>query len=296
MTAGYVHSGDAVDLSVIVPARDAAETLPEQLEALRAQEWAGSWEVLVVDNGSTDSTASIVEELAADWPRLRLIRADEGIGPSYARNVGVRRAAGDGIAFCDADDVVATGWVAAMGDSLRQHRFVAGAREIGRLNPKWLSASYSPKYMSQRTVFEELFPFASSCNMGIRRDCFERFGDFDEDFLVGEDIEFSMRLWLGGIDMHFAPHAKIHYRFRPTLPALLKQASAYGRFRPRIAERLRAMGLPAPAPLAGARNWLWLLRRLPLLRTKTGRAQWLWVAGVRIGNLQGGVSVRRLYL
>src|SRR5690349_1945599 len=107
-----------VDLSIVIAARDAAATLGEQLDALATQVWDGTWEVLVVDNGSTDATCAIVRAAARQWPGLRLVEATDGVGPAYARNVGSRSATGRSLAFCDADDVVAPGWVAAMGGAL----------------------------------------------------------------------------------------------------------------------------------------------------------------------------------
>src|SRR4051812_37521166 len=112
-----------VDLSVVIAARDAESTLGEQLRALEAQEWDGTWEVLVVDNGSTDGTVDVVRRAATGWPALRLVPATNGVGPAYARNVGARAAAGRSLAFCDADDVVAPGWVVAVGAALRREEF-----------------------------------------------------------------------------------------------------------------------------------------------------------------------------
>src|SRR6476469_9739853 len=107
-----VPGGSRVDLTVVIAARDAQATLGEQLDALSAQEWDGAWEVLVVDNGSSDATCPMVEAAAATWPALRLLVATDGVGPAFARNTGARAAAGRGLVFCDADDVVAPGWVA----------------------------------------------------------------------------------------------------------------------------------------------------------------------------------------
>ena len=123
---------DPVELSVVIPVRDAAAVVPDQLGALRAQRWEGHWEVVVaLDAGSADATADVVGRYADGWPRLRIVDAPPGGGPGSARNVGAAAAAGSALAFCDADDVVAPGWVAAMGDALRHHEFVTGPLELG---------------------------------------------------------------------------------------------------------------------------------------------------------------------
>jgi len=287
---------DPVELSVVIPARDAAAVVPDQLGALRAQRWEGRWEVVVaLDAGSTDATADVVGRYADGWPRLRIVDAPPGGGPGSARNVGAAAAAGSALAFCDADDVVAPGWVAAMGDALRHHEFVTGPLELDRLNPTWLVESRRRSFADRRPVYEGIFPYASSCNLGVRRPVFERAGGFDAAWRVGEDIELSMRLWLSGIVLHFEPGAVVHYRYRPTLRSTYRQARSYGRVRPLLAERLRRAGRPAPNRSAGLRNWAWLVRHVRLLAGRPGRAKWLWVAGQRVGSLEGSWRVRRLY-
>ncbi len=295
---------EAVELSVVIPARDAAGVLGDQLAALAAQRWDGTWEVIVaVDTGSTDGTAALVRQYAAPaqdgdggGPRVRVIDAPPGAGPGASRNVGAEAASGAALAFCDADDVVADGWVAAIGEALCHHEFVTGPLELDRLNLPWVVESRGRSFADRRPVFEGIFPYASSCNLGLRRALFERAGGFDPTWRVGEDLDLSLRLWLSGVDLHFEPGATVHYRYRPTLRSTFRQARSYGRVRPVLAERLRRAGRPAPRRGAGLRNWMWLVRHLPLLAGRPGRAKWLWVAGQRVGNLEGSWRTRRLYL
>src|SRR5262249_59116491 len=117
-------------LSIIIPCFNAEQTIVVQLQALADQQWSHPWEVIVVDNGSTDRTADIVKAWRPSLPSLRLIQAaKERQGPAYARNVGVAAARSDALAFIDADDVVAPGSLAAMGEALELHDFVAGRKE-----------------------------------------------------------------------------------------------------------------------------------------------------------------------
>jgi glycosyltransferase involved in cell wall biosynthesis len=291
-------TGDGpVELSVVIPARDAAGVLDDQLTALAAQRWDGTWEVIVaVDTGSTDSTAEVARRHVAGGRPIRVVEAPAGAGPGASRNAGAEAAAGAALAFCDADDVVTAGWVAAMGEALRHHEFVTGPLELDRLNPAWVVESRGRSFADRRPVFEGIFPYASSCNMALRRSLFERAGRFDPGWRVGEDLELSLRLWLSGVELHFEPGAVVHYRYRPTLRSTFGQARSYGRVRPALAEGLRRAGRPAPKRGAGLRNWVWLVRHLPFLADRPGRAKWLWVAGQRLGNLQGSFPVRRLYI
>ena len=286
-----------MDVSVVIAARDAAATIEEQLAALAAQVWDGEWEVLVVDNGSTDATRDIVRAAAARWPSLHLVAATDGVGPAYARNAGGRVATGRSLAFCDADDVVAPGWVAAMGEALRADEFTCGPIDIVTLNPPWLAGSRGTTGTQAAAIFEDRFPFASSCNMGIRRARFLDANGFDEDLFAGEDVDLSMRLFCAGIPLAYVPDALVRYRYRPTLRSTYDRAVAYGRARPLIAERWRGRrGGEDVSRFRGLRNYGWLVRHAPLLASQAGRARWLWVAGQLVGTVSGSRRVRRLYL
>lgn len=284
------------DLSVVIAARDVAPTIDAQLSALTAQEWDHSWEVLVVDNQSTDETAAIVEEWAAKYGFIRLVEAPERPGQSYARNVGFQLARSENVAVCDADDVVAPGWVAAMGNALFEHEFVAGPLELDQLNPPWLAGSRGRSLERQLATFHGIFPYASGCNFGLRRSWWERAGGFDETFPPTEDMELSLRLWRLGVRLQFVPGAVVHYRYRQGPRALWRQGRAYGSNRPRLCRRLRDLGVKPPSRLAGWRSWVWLVVHLPSVRTAQGRAVWVWVAANRLGQVEGSIRHRTVYL
>jgi glycosyltransferase involved in cell wall biosynthesis len=121
-------------LSVIMPCLNGAATIAIQLEALAAQQWSEPWEVIIADNGSTDATFQIIEQYHDRLPGLRVVNASDKPGSAHARNVGVRAASADRLAFCDVDDMVEPGWVAAMGNALAEHDFVASIVALDKLN------------------------------------------------------------------------------------------------------------------------------------------------------------------
>src|SRR4051812_33525770 len=92
-------------VSVVVPVRNEAERLGEQLTAFAAQTFDGPWEVIVVDNGSSDASADIVRGFQTRMPNLRLEDAPTAKGCGEARNRGAARARADLLAFADGDDV-----------------------------------------------------------------------------------------------------------------------------------------------------------------------------------------------
>jgi glycosyltransferase involved in cell wall biosynthesis len=287
---------DSIELSVVIAAYDAAGTIGDQLRALLDQDWDGSWEIVVADNGSGDKTRQIVERAAASDSRVRLVDSSDRRGPAHARNVGVSHARGPSIAFCDADDMVGEGWLAAMGEAMRLSSMVTGPQEHERLNPEWLHGIYGTAPASELQTFSGIFAFGPAANLGIHRELFEQLGGFDASLTVGEDIDLCLRAWLRGERPEFVAGAVVHYRYRERLRDLWHQAVQYGATRPMIARRLSEAGLPMPSRLSGARNWIWLLRRLPSLRSRAGRARWAVVAGGSLGRIIGSVRQRYLVL
>lgn len=285
-----------MDLTVIIPARNEERRLPEQLDALLAQEWDGSWEIVVVDNGSTDGTAALVERYAARSDRVRLVKAIERADLSYARNVGLQAAAAAKVAFCDADDVVADGWVAAVASGLESHDVVTGPNELDRLNPPWLAASRGRSGELPIGNFAGIFPCIRGNNFGVRTDVWSTVGGMDERFRSVEDIEFSYRCWLHGIAIVGLPNAIVHYRYRQQGRDLWRQGFAYGSHRPMIARLLRDAGKSRPPRFVGWKSWVLLVATIPTVLTRPGRSRWLWLAGNRFGQVVGSMRYRTIML
>ncbi|NIR36334.1 MAG: glycosyltransferase [Actinobacteria bacterium] len=286
-----------MDLSVIVPCHNEESTLPPQLDALEAQVWDGDWEVVVVDNGSTDRTAEVVGERMASWSRLRLVTADAGRGLSFARNAGVAASHGRMLLFCDGDDVVADGWVEGLARALVDHELVTGRLELERLNPDWLALSRGASAAAPGPPrFAGTFAYASGGNQGMTRALFDRVGGFTEGIAGAEDMEFSLRCLGLGVEVHDTADAVVHYRYRTRAGDLFRQGRTYGACRPLIARRMKDAGMVRPPRFQGWRSWLWLVIRLPTLVTAHGRANWAWVAGNRFGHVLGSIRHRTLML
>src|SRR4051812_13236272 len=108
------YSGDrpeGVDVSVVIPCRNGAPFLRNQLDALLSQRTNAAFEVIVADNGSTDDTVDVIRSY--DDPRVQLADAAGRIGANFARNVGVAVSRGEVILLTDADDLVQGGWIEA---------------------------------------------------------------------------------------------------------------------------------------------------------------------------------------
>lgn len=278
-----------VDLSVIIPCHNVGETLHAQLDALRQQQWTGSWDVIIVDNNSTDATGAVAEQFVELDRRFRVVRANSGRGASYARRVGVEHSSATAFAFCDGDDVVGPGWVRAIGDALGVHTVVTGHVDASLLNPESLRASRGANQRIGPMRYGEV-PHLSSGNCGIQRQTWDAVGGFDEDFRGLEDIELSLRLASAGVAVHFEPNAVVHYRYRSTLRGLWHQGRFYGSSYPQLDRIGRRLGLPMPPRFRGLRSWAWLIIHLPLAPLRSHRARWVWTLACRTGALQAGIT------
>jgi GT2 family glycosyltransferase len=250
--------------------------------------------VIVSDNGSTDKSRLIVEKYYRRIPNLRLVDSGDQRGAAYARNVGVCAARGDVLAFCDADDEVIPGWVAAMGEALATCDFVAGWLDPYKLNESWvLKSRHCPQQDGLQIYnYPPYLPHAAGCNLGIKRALHEAVGGFDESFRILNDTDYCWRVQLTGVTLHSVPEAVVHYRFRHSMWDIYWQALEYGMDNVLLYKKYRPLGMPELSWSIGARKWLSLLRHLHRLRHRKYQAAWLWKFAWHLGRVLGSIKYR----
>jgi glycosyltransferase involved in cell wall biosynthesis len=198
-----------MDISVIVAAYNAESFIGDTLESVLSHDVR---EVIVVDDGSTDSTAARVRATAD--PRLRLI-AKSHVGVSAARNSGAKEARGRYLFLIDADDVLLPRGLAMLLRAMRDDGVVCAYGNVGRIHRDGTPMPDKPLLSRPsgdvlRTLLTRNF-VVSVGNALVRRDAFVAAGMFDEGLIVGEDWELWCRLALRGRFRHV--NAKIlHYR------------------------------------------------------------------------------------
>lgn len=286
--AGRLDHGPAV--SVVLPVRNAARTLGGQLAALDAQDYTGPWELVVVDDGSTDRSMAVLHAMRPQRPALRRIPS-AGRGAGAARNAGMRAARGDLLLFCDADDVAGPGWISAMVAAL-EHAPLAG----GALDCHALSGAFTDEQPVSLPEQGETLSFARSANCGVRRETLRAVGGWAEFLSTGEDVELSWRVQLAGHELAYAPDAVMNYRLRPTLAGVARQKWAYGLTGALLYRMYRHAGYrrrPWPEVL---RSWAWMLRHLPdLARPGRPRRRWIRYAARLAGFAAGSLRHRAAY-
>ena len=294
-------------LSVILPCFNGTSTITVQLDALTRQHWPGGWELIVVNNGSTDSSMDIVERYQGRLPGLRIVEAHvpgtPRLGVPHSYNVGINAATGDAFVFCEADDEVAPGWLAAMGNALGQHEFVAARLDHRKLNAEWLHPRHGEGYQGAglaRLQHEPHFFMASACGFGIRRSLYEKLGALSTAFPIAHDAEYCWRAQLAGYALHFEPDALVHYREKSALKDRFRQGQNWGLDTRRVHQhyqmppgrlallkQLITIGRSLPA---GARAWL--LWKFGPPRGRQLLADWVWDIGWSTGTLRAIVQGR----
>lgn len=287
-----------VDLrfSVVIPCRDAADTLGEQLTALAEQRWDGAWEVIVADNGSTDRSAELARSFADRLPALRVVDTGTPAGPGAARNAGAAAARGRDLLFCDADDRVGAGWLAALAEALDRHELVACRYETSRLNAPENRRSHPQEEGLNPYTYPPYLTHAGGGGLGVRRALHEELGGFDEDLPALEDTDYCWRAQLAGHELAFAGDAVVHIRFRGGLAANVRQLYRYGRYNVLIYTRYRQRGMPRLGPGPGLLRWAKLLVTTPYLFLPRRRTAWMSQLGWRLGRLDGCLRYRTLAL
>jgi glycosyltransferase involved in cell wall biosynthesis/lipopolysaccharide/colanic/teichoic acid biosynthesis glycosyltransferase len=210
-----------VRASIIVPAYNAEPTLGDCLEALERQSVPRvEYEVIVVDDGSTDSTSRIAEEHG-----VRVVR-QKNHGPATARNAGAAEATGEVLFFTDADCVPGETWLEEMLNPFEDTQVMAvkGAYQT-RQRSIWArlcQVEFEERYRKQRKA--PTIDFVDSYSAGFRRDAFEAMRGFDPTFpgANNEDVDLSYRMARQGYTMIFNPAAVVYHRHPASLWAYLR--------------------------------------------------------------------------
>jgi glycosyltransferase involved in cell wall biosynthesis len=217
-----------VDFSVIIPTRNRVAILKDLLETLAHQDTQGefTFEVLVVDNGSTDGTRRMVEAMAASFPAsLRCLREPQ-VGKPFAANAGIAQARAPILVFTDDDTVAEPTWLWGMWRCFRETDAEAvGGRVLplwvdGR--PEWLSDSALRKlgtlglldFGTERRLISQspTHYWWVGSNIALRRHVIDRWGGFDVRRTRGQDANLFERYDAAGVRVFYEPTAAVRHK------------------------------------------------------------------------------------
>jgi GT2 family glycosyltransferase len=199
--------------AVVVATYNRSGSLPRLFAGLEAQRRVGEFEVVVVNDGSSDDTASVLRTLARRVPfNVLTIDLPSNAGPATARNAGWRATGAPVVAFTDDDCVPTPDWLAHLLDNAQSHDIVQG-----RTVP-------DPAQRDKLGPFSRTLDISSengyyqTCNIAYRREVLESLDGFHEEFRfpAGEDTDLAWRAKEAGATTVFAPDAVVHHDVRPS--------------------------------------------------------------------------------
>jgi len=291
------------EISIVIPTFNRLDVLPEVLAAVEAQEGCGEFELVVVDDGSTDGTGEWLQGRSFRCPAQLL--SQENAGPAAARNAGVRAACAPRVAFLGDDTVPRPGWLAAHQEAHKRLGSQAEQAVIGytgwhprmRLSPFLRYINEYGLQFGYRLIEDPdqvPFNFFYTSNLSLSREMLLQ-EPFDTRFpyAAWEDIETSYRLFCRGLRLAYEPAAVTEHdhptdlaRFAQRQEKAGYSAVVFYRLHPELAGFLGlAPEGPPPVPHKG-RQWLLerLVRALQHLPVKTAR--W-WERVLRFHYIRG---------
>ncbi|MGD8215849.1 glycosyltransferase family 2 protein [Aestuariimicrobium sp. Y1814] len=209
-------------MSVVMPVLNGERTIRQQLDSLAAQDYAGVWELVVSDNGSTDTTRAIVDDFTKTAPMpVRVADATRQRGISHARNAGVLAARGTVVAFCDCDDQADPGWVRGVTTSVRPGALTAGVNRELRDPHDPDSPIINPAGYLETTTTRTFV----GCNFALTRADYLRLGGFDESLprYGFDDTEFALRTSGAGLQVEGSGDMVMYFRKTADASGLMRK-------------------------------------------------------------------------
>lgn len=235
-------------ISVVVCSYNGAATLEECLRSLAALDYP-DYEVILVDDGSTDQTPDI----ARRFPSVRYI-GQRNLGLSAARNVGAQAARGQFVAYTDSDCVADEKWLLYLAMAMKDQQVQAiGGPNLPPPGDNWVArcVAASPGGPSHVMLDDRLAEHVPGCNMAFDRATLLNIGGFDPQFRVaGDDVDVCWRLLDSDVRIGYAPAAFVWHHRRATVRGYLRQQKGYGR-----AEGMLQLKHPSRFNTAGGARW-----------------------------------------
>lgn len=280
-------------IAVVIPCLNAAHIVGNQLAALAGQRPRGDWDVVLVDDGSTDDLAATARRHQADLPgEIKLVRHDSRRGTGAGRNTGVRAATeADRLLFLDADDLIADDYLDTMVTALETHELVTARIDYQRLNPPQVLRSTPPDQLCDILTPSLFKPHVLGGLMGMSRRLFDQIGGFDESLPALADVDISWRAQLAGQAIGVADTV-VSVGVRSTHRGRWRRSRFQGVDIVALRDKFVDHGVQPVTWGEHLRDWLHLPARLARVAAPAGRSTLVWETGWQTGVLSALLNRR----
>lgn len=219
-------------ISVVIPVYNDPDGIAITLESITNQTYpATQYEILVVDNGSTDNTRGVIQSYIERYSELvTLVVEDEIQGRGAARNAGIEAASGSVFAFIDADMTVDKTWLVSIAESLEggDHDYMGCAVETYPPDGnETLGTKYDGVFRFDIKNIIEKSKYAGAGCLVVRKTVFDTVGLFDNRLL--EDREFGQRVYEAGFELHYEPSITMYHPARSSAIEQIEKNFRVGR-------------------------------------------------------------------
>lgn len=218
-------------VSIIIPVFNDPEGIQTTMNSILSETKIPNYEIIIVDNNSSDNTSSIARDFTDNWENVLLVFEKETQSSYAARNTGLNYASGDTIIFFDADQRVSTGWLKNLINHMKDtgSEYLSPEIELGTLDDPGVIAKYNIISGFPINEFMENHQYAPTSCLCVTRDLIENVGEFDDRLISGGDLEFGNRVAEAGYELAYAPSVTVIHPPRRTARALIRRNFRIGR-------------------------------------------------------------------
>jgi glycosyltransferase involved in cell wall biosynthesis len=219
-------------VSVIIPFYNEPDGLQVTLESLVTQTFpSDNFEIIVVDNGSTDNTLNVAKEFSKRYPHLIQCEVEDKIQSSYAaRNKGIKVSKGEILCFIDSDMTVETDYLSRIVNSFKNDEVDYLGCKVDIYSTKnTLSSKYNMATGFPMNKYLENDHFVGVGCLSVKKTVIDKVGNFDNRLESGGDFEFGNRVYGAGFKQYYMPDIIMKHPARSSFNQLLSKAFRVGR-------------------------------------------------------------------
>jgi len=244
------------------------------------------FEVIVVDDGSTDNTAEVCEVMRPEMPNIKYRSTGKNTGIGSATNLGVQSAKGDYLIFTDDDCFAREDWAERMSEALSKYPLVAGSVESPTSNFIKLCHNIAEFHPFMQGRKGGPIDFIAGANMGFRRSLFEEVKGFRNADSLAPDMHFILKARQAGYQIHFVPEAVVtHDHTRTSFSSIFRYSAEHASATIILRNRYRLLMrtpfvLRSPALLLAAAPVIALKVTAGIYVKNSNNAKLIWTAPV----------------